>query len=227
MLADPFWEASEGTSQGLRDSFVKKERELQGGCQDLPHVLYTQLLHLPSLQCSELRPASVRTFTVKMSQPDLVAPLLLTLVPSISSALFPLLQPSVPGLCCVRAGTPVAGPAGRDLFAEGLLEFLRPAVQQLDSHVHAVRESQVELREQIDNLATELCRINEDQKVALDLDPYVKKLLNARRRVVLVNNILQNAQERLRRLNHSVAKETARRRAMLDSGVYPSGSPSK
>nr|XP_025852697.1 SNARE-associated protein Snapin [Vulpes vulpes] len=89
------------------------------------------------------------------------------------------------------------------------------------------RESQVELREQIDNLATELCRINEDQKVALDLDPYVKKLLNARRRVVLVNNILQNAQERLRRLNHSVAKETARRRAMLDSGLYPPGSPSK
>uniref|UniRef100_A0A8C9P332 Uncharacterized protein n=1 Tax=Spermophilus dauricus TaxID=99837 RepID=A0A8C9P332_SPEDA len=24
------------------------------------------------------------------------------------------------------AGTPVAGPTGRDLFAEGLLEFLRP-----------------------------------------------------------------------------------------------------
>lgn len=37
------------------------------------------------------------------------------------------------------AGTPVAGPVGRDIFAEGLLEFLRPAVQQLDSHVHAVR----------------------------------------------------------------------------------------
>ncbi|ELW67911.1 E3 ubiquitin-protein ligase CBL-B [Tupaia chinensis] len=93
---------------------------------------------------------------------------------------------------CVRGGDP-----GRDLFAEGLLEFLRPAVQQLDSHVHAVRESQVELWEQIDNLAAKLCRINEDQKVALDLDPYVKKLLNARQRVVLVNNILQNAQERL------------------------------
>ncbi|XP_060057431.1 SNARE-associated protein Snapin isoform X2 [Erinaceus europaeus] len=101
-----------------------------------------------------------------------------------------------PGSAAVSgAGTPVAGPAGRDLFAEGLLEFLRPAVQQLDSHVHAVRESQVELREQIDSLAAELCRINEDQKVALDLDPYVKKLLNARRRVVLVNNILQNAQD--------------------------------
>uniref|UniRef100_K7FBI3 Biogenesis of lysosome-related organelles complex 1 subunit 7 n=1 Tax=Pelodiscus sinensis TaxID=13735 RepID=K7FBI3_PELSI len=90
------------------------------------------------------------------------------------------------------------------------------------------RESQVELREHIDSLATELCRINEDQKVALDLDPYVKKLLNARRRVVLVNNILQNAQERLRRLNHNVAKETARRRAILEaSGGYSQGSPSK
>ena len=43
----------------------------------------------------------------------------------------------------------------------------------------------------------ELGRINEHQKVALDLDPYVKKLLNARRRVVLVNNILQNAQVRV------------------------------
>ncbi|XP_051627023.1 SNARE-associated protein Snapin [Manacus candei] len=113
-----------------------------------------------------------------------------------------------------------SGPAARELFAEGLLQFLRPAVRQLDHHVHSVRESQVELREHIDSLATELCRINEDQKVALDLDPYVKKLLNARRRVVLVNNILQNAQERLRRLNHSVAKETVRRRAMLEAGGY-------
>ncbi|XP_030920694.1 SNARE-associated protein Snapin [Geospiza fortis] len=105
-----------------------------------------------------------------------------------------------------------SGPGVRELFAEGLLQFLR--------FFPFPRESQVELREHIDSLATELCRINEDQKVALDLDPYVKKLLNARRRVVLVNNILQNAQERLRRLNHSVAKETVRRRAMLEAGGY-------
>ncbi|NWX25888.1 SNAPN protein, partial [Notiomystis cincta] len=83
------------------------------------------------------------------------------------------------------------------------------------------RESQVELREHIDSLATELCRINEDQKVALDLDPYVKKLLNARRRVVLgLTGDFCRVQERLRRLNHSVAKETVRRRAMLEAGGY-------
>ncbi|KAM4549810.1 SNARE-associated protein Snapin [Fundulus diaphanus] len=117
---------------------------------------------------------------------------------------------------------------GADPVAEGLLELIRPTIQQLDLHVHSVRESQVELREHIDNLATELYRINEHQKVVLDLDPYVKKLLNARRRVVLVNNILQNAQERLRRLNHNVAKETARRKTMLEaSGVFTPRSPSR
>lgn len=81
------------------------------------------------------------------------------------------------GFAVSGARTPVVGPTGRDLFAEGLLEFLRPAMQQLDSHIHEVRESQVKLREQNDNLATELCQINEDQKVTLDLDRYVKKVL--------------------------------------------------
>ncbi|MED6272417.1 SNARE-associated protein Snapin [Girardinichthys multiradiatus] len=128
----------------------------------------------------------------------------------------------------MAAVTMVELSSGGDPVAEGLLELIKPAIQQLDVHVHSVRESQVELREHIDNLATELFRINEHQKVALDLDPYVKKLLNSRRRVVLVNNILQNAQERLRRLNHNVAKETARRKTMLEaSGVFTPRSPSR
>ncbi|XP_078288050.1 SNARE-associated protein Snapin [Rhinoraja longicauda] len=116
---------------------------------------------------------------------------------------------------------------GGDALSDGLLELLRPGVQEVDGQVQAVRESQVELREQIDRLAAELCRVNDEQKVSLDLDPYVKKLLNARRRVVLVSNILQNAQERLRRLNHSVAKEMTRRKAYLESRIYMPGSPSK
>ncbi|GCC26817.1 hypothetical protein chiPu_0005237 [Chiloscyllium punctatum] len=117
--------------------------------------------------------------------------------------------------------------SGRNLLSGGLLELLRPAVKEVDHQVQGVRESHLVLREQIDNLSAELYRINEDQKVSLDLDPYVKKLLNARRRVVLVNNILQNAQERLRRLNHNVTKETARCKAVLESGLLIPGSPSK
>jgi len=44
---------------------------------------------------------------------------------------------------------------------------------------------------------TDLKRISElqqQQGSSLDLEPYLKKLNNARRRVVLVNNVLQNAQ---------------------------------
>ena len=40
----------------------------------------------------------------------------------------------------------------------------------------------------------DLKRISENKGVPIDLDPYVKKLNNARRRVMLVNNILQNCQ---------------------------------
>jgi len=47
-------------------------------------------------------------------------------------------------------------------------------------------------------VSTDLKRISElqqqQQGSSLDLEPYLKKLNNARRRVVLVNNVLQNAQ---------------------------------
>ena len=33
----------------------------------------------------------------------------------------------------------VETPSGRDAIAEGLLDLLKPAVQQLDLHVHSVR----------------------------------------------------------------------------------------
>lgn len=46
-----------------------------------------------------------------------------------------LAAPSGPG----SPAGPAAAAAARDLFAEGLLDFLRPAVRQLDTHVHAVR----------------------------------------------------------------------------------------
>lgn len=41
---------------------------------------------------------------------------------------------------------------------------------------------------------SDLHRLSELQEMPLDLDPYVKKLMNSRRRIMLVNNILQNAQ---------------------------------
>jgi len=82
------------------------------------------------------------------------------------------------------------------------------------------RKSQVELREQIDKLAQDLHRLSELQEFPIDLEPYVKKLMNSRRRVMLVNNILQNAQERLGRLHQSVTRETAKRKALLEPSEF-------
>ncbi|KXJ08795.1 SNARE-associated protein Snapin [Exaiptasia diaphana] len=105
----------------------------------------------------------------------------------------------------------------REALSEGLLNLFKPAIQELDSKVHNVRQSQVELRTQIDALTEDLHKLQELQEIPLDLEPYVKKLMNSRRRIMLVNNILQNAQERLGRLHQSVTKETAKRKALLDA----------
>ncbi|KAK3593665.1 hypothetical protein CHS0354_013561 [Potamilus streckersoni] len=104
----------------------------------------------------------------------------------------------------------------REAVTDGLVELLKPAVEEIDERVKTVRESQVELRSQIDSLADDLKRISESQAVPIDLEPYVKKLNNSRRRVMLINNILQNVQERLNKLYTNVSKETARKKSMLD-----------
>lgn len=108
-----------------------------------------------------------------------------------------------------------------------MIGLLKPAVEELDERVSAVRQSQTELRQNIDSLAEDLKRISDvqqqqQQAVNIDVEPYLKKLSNARRRIVLVNNVLQNAQERLNKLHYNVSKETARRKALLDP---PSAGP--
>ncbi|XP_029195618.1 SNARE-associated protein Snapin-like [Acropora millepora] len=108
----------------------------------------------------------------------------------------------------------------QNALAEGIMQIFKPAVEELDDKVLNVRQSQVELREQIDKLSQDLHRLSELQEIPVDLEPYVKKLMNSRRRVMLVNNILQNAQERLGRLHQSVTRETAKRKALLEPSEF-------
>lgn len=107
-------------------------------------------------------------------------------------------------------------PSPRDYLTEGLIGLLHPTIEQLDERVKSTRVSQLELRQHIDSLAEDLRKVSEEQEVPYDLDGYVKKLLNAKRRVVLVNSILQNTQERLNRINQSISRENARRTALLE-----------
>ena len=56
------------------------------------------------------------------------------------------------------------------------------------------RQSQVELRNHIELLSSELEVIAKNQHCPVDLECYVKKLVEARKRITIVNTILQNSQ---------------------------------
>lgn len=107
----------------------------------------------------------------------------------------------------------------RDCLVEGIIGLLLPTVEQIDERVKSTRISQLELRQHIDTLAEDLRALSENQQIPYDLDSYVKKLVNAKRRVVLVNSILQNTQERLNRINQSITRENERRTALLEPQV--------
>ncbi|KAJ8683971.1 hypothetical protein QAD02_019763 [Eretmocerus hayati] len=111
----------------------------------------------------------------------------------------------------------------RDALTEGIMSLLKPTVDQLDERVRATRISQIELRQQIDSLTEELMKINEALQCPLELEAYVDKLVCAKRKVVVVSNILQKTQERLNKILEAVEKETNKRKALLDrSSMYHS-----
>jgi len=111
----------------------------------------------------------------------------------------------------------------RDTITEGLLNLLKPSVEQLDTQVERTREAQIELRDQIDLLAADLKTISEQQASPIDLESYITKLSNSKKRVLVVQNVLASAQDRLNRVHQSCLRETNRRRAQLESS--PNTSP--
>lgn len=79
------------------------------------------------------------------------------------------------------------------------------------------RISQFELKQCIESLSEELKKVQETQQTTIDLDVYVKKLINAKQRVIVIANILQNAQERLNKVHMSLDKETVKRKVILSN----------
>lgn len=104
----------------------------------------------------------------------------------------------------------------RDTLAEGLMGLIKPTVDQLDERVRTTRISQLELKQRIESLAEELKKISEAQQVTVDLDAYVKKLINAKHRVTVLTNVLQSAQERLNKIHQSIERETVKRKVLLE-----------
>lgn len=79
--------------------------------------------------------------------------------------------------------------------------------------------SQLELKQCIESLSEELKKIADSQKGTIDLDAYVKKLVNAKHRVTVLTNVLQSAQERLNKVHMSIEKETIKRKVLLETAL--------
>ncbi|XP_022094666.1 SNARE-associated protein Snapin-like isoform X1 [Acanthaster planci] len=103
----------------------------------------------------------------------------------------------------------------RDAMAAGILELLRPAVQEVDERVRLVRESQLDLRQQIEELDEVLKQLGQSREPPIELDPYVKKLMNSKRKIAVISNIVQNAQERVRKLQQRIGKESGKKLSHL------------
>ena len=75
---------------------------------------------------------------------------------------------------------------------------------------------QSELKDQIVTLQTSLKGLQQQQSCPVDLESYITKLNNTKKRVTVVANILSAAQDRLNKVHQSCLRETARRRALLE-----------
>ena len=72
------------------------------------------------------------------------------------------------------------------------------------------------MKDQIVTLQSSLKSLQQQQSCPVDLDSYIVKLGNTRKRVTVVANILTTAQDRLNKVHQNCLKETARRRALLE-----------
>ena len=93
-----------------------------------------------------------------------------------------------------------------DPTTEKMVAVFHPVLVNLEKSVQNVALSQVELRAQLDSLLIELTTIRarvEDGKMGQILEEKSKKLLALKRRLTLVHTILQNSNERCRKLMSS------------------------
>lgn len=107
----------------------------------------------------------------------------------------------------------------RDILAEGILNIFKPVVEKLDERIQATRQSQIELKSQLDVLSMQLRDIERAQQNIPEFSDKVKELINVKHKVTVIANILTTSQERLNGLHRVIEKEQRRRQALLDSAI--------
>lgn len=106
-----------------------------------------------------------------------------------------------------------------EALTEGLTGLLTPCIVQLEQNVGETQKSQQLLGEQIDKLSMELRRITESTKAPPHIDIYIRKLLNAKRKIIVINSVLQSTQERANKLQDNIRRNTAKYQAQLDTSA--------
>jgi len=83
------------------------------------------------------------------------------------------------------------------------------------------------LKQQIESLADDLKKIRDRTPDRdLDLDGYVKKLMNIKHKVTVVSNVLQGSEERLKKLESSIERDSSKHRALVETEAPDSDNPS-
>ncbi|XP_050427356.1 SNAPIN protein homolog isoform X2 [Adelges cooleyi] len=131
--------------------------------------------------------------------------------------------------------------ATQDTLADGITSLLKPAIDNLDSAIQCTRLSQLDLKIQLESLATELKQLSlvqhynasiaaatstETTTTAADkdtlpssLDKYCTRLVNTRLKITVVGNILEATQERLKNLSARIDREQNKRRSLLEPNI--------
>ncbi|KAL3989246.1 Snapin/Pallidin family protein [Acanthocheilonema viteae] len=108
------------------------------------------------------------------------------------------------------------------LLSNGIMGIVQPAVERLDNQVHQARASQYTLNMHIRELAQYLKEISDEQQAPYDLDFYVRKLDDSKKRVTVVGNVLQNVHDRLSRLQRNIARQVYQQKQRI---IQPVPSP--
>jgi hypothetical protein len=90
--------------------------------------------------------------------------------------------------------------------SEELLSIFEPIINELSEEIQTVSSTQIALNRQLDSLLIQLNEIKSNPDLTLVLENKTKKLISLKRRLTLIQNIIQNANDRNRKLitNYSI-----------------------
>ncbi|KAE9550857.1 hypothetical protein FO519_005938 [Halicephalobus sp. NKZ332] len=103
---------------------------------------------------------------------------------------------------------------GNDM-TEAIMDAVRPAVHKLDEQVKNTRKSQLHLLAQMDELSQFLKKISDEQPMPYDLEKYVRKMDDSRRRINEASIRLQGFHDRMSQLQRLVARESFKKKQQL------------